>query len=160
MNSGTVTLDVLDSPVALGQGLPTSEPSPHSPSVRLGPGILILSHRQQVLHINRRALELTGHLTQTKRGSDLDNRMVSIRDLSACIKQTLEIRQEANIWELFELRRVIFDAGRKILVRGFGLSGRNNHHDSRIVIVLDEAASTGTPQQDSGSQTPAIDIMA
>jgi hypothetical protein len=109
--------------------------------------------------MNRRALELTGHLTQTEKGPGIENRLASMRELRACIKEALDIRQEANICELFELRRVIFDAGRQILVRGFGLSGRNNHDDSRIVIVLDEVASTGTPQQDSGSQTPAIDIM-
>lgn len=53
-------------------------------------------------------------------------------------KTTFDSRKEANIWELCELKRVIFDAGRKILVRGFGLAGRNSHDDSRIVIVLEE----------------------
>jgi hypothetical protein len=61
-----------------------------------------------------------------------------VRDLSAQIQEALDSRKEANISELFELKRVIFDAGRNILVRGFGLAGRNSHDDSRIVILLDE----------------------
>ena len=152
MNSETVTRDISDSHVWARQGLPTSEPSAQSPSGRLGPGILIFSRRQQVLHMNRRALELTGHLNQTERGAGTDQRLAPLHDLSACIKEALDLRQDANIWELVELKRVIVNAGRIILVRGFGLEGRNTHDDSRIVIVLDEVASTGhlneTPVQD------------
>ena len=45
----------------------------------------------------------------------------------------------------FELKRVIFESERKILVRGFGLADRNSHDDSRIVIVLEEVTlSAGT----------------
>ena len=39
---------------------------------------------------------------------------------------------------LFELKRVIFEAGCKILVQGFGLANQDSYNDSRIVIVLEE----------------------
>ena len=118
--------------------LSASEPEAKSTSVRSGPGILIFSRRQQLPHMNRRALELTSHLNQSEIGAVSEIRLAPVRELSAQIQEALDSRKEANIWELFELKRVIFDAGRKILVRGFGLAGRNSHDDSRIVILLDE----------------------
>jgi hypothetical protein len=138
MNDGTVIPDGYESHVRPGQGLPSPEPSAKSASVRSRPGILIFSRRQQLLHMNRRALELTGHLNQTEIGPVNDILLAPVRELSAQIQEALDSHKEANIWKLFELKRVIFEAGRKILVRGFGLADRNSHDDSRIVIVLEE----------------------
>ena len=138
MNDRRVIRDGHESYVPPEQRFPFPEPSAQSASVRLGPGILIFSRRGQLPHMNRRALELTGHLNQTKMGPVNAIRLAPVRELSAQIQEGLDSRKEANSWELFELKRVIFDAGRKILVRGFGLAGRNSHDDSRIVIVLDE----------------------
>lgn len=63
---------------------------------------------------------------------------MSVRELRVAIQQGLDSRRDANIWELFELRRVRFEARRRILVRGFGLADRHSFADSRIVIVLEE----------------------
>ena len=138
MNEGRVIRDGHESYVRPGQRLPFPEPSAQNASVHSGPGILIFSRERQLPHMNRRALELIGHLNQTKMGPVNDIRLAPMRELSAQIQEALGSRKEANISELFELKRVIFDAGRKILVRGFGLAGRNSHDDSRIVILLDE----------------------
>jgi hypothetical protein len=89
--------------------------------------------------MNSQALELTGHLNQTEIGPSHDIRSASVHELSAQIQETLDHRREANIWEIFELKRVIFETERKILVRGFGLADRNSHDESRIVIVLEES---------------------
>ena len=102
--------------------------------------------------MNRRALELTGHLNQTEIGAVNDTRLAPVRELSAEIQEALDSRKEANTWDLFELKRVIFEAGRKILVRGFGLAGRNSHDDSRIVIVLEEVGL----QQEHSSRRRAV----
>ena len=118
--------------------LSSSEPEAKSASVRSGPGILIFSRSRQLLHMNRRALELTGHLNQAEMGPANDIRLALVRDLNAQIHEAVDSRKETNISEILELKRVIFDAGRKILVRGFWLAGRHSHDDSRIVIVLDE----------------------
>jgi len=136
-----------------GEGLPSSEPSAKSASVRARPGILVFSRRRQLLHMNHRALELTGCLNQTEIGSVHNIRSAPVRELSAQIQETLDHRREANIRETFELKRVIFDAGRKILVRGFGLAGRNSHDDSRIVIVLEEV---GLRQEQQTQPTPGF----
>jgi hypothetical protein len=138
MTDGSVMQDGHESHVRHGQGLSSREPSSESASVRSQPGILIFSHRQQLLHTNRRALELAGLLNQAEIGSDNDVRLAPVRELLARIQETLDHRKEANIRDPFELKRWIFEAGRKILVRGFGLADRNSHKDSRIVIVLEE----------------------
>ena len=99
----------------------------------------LLNRRRRVrLCARDRALELTGHLNQTEIGAVNDIRLAPVRELSAQTQEALDSNKEANICELFELKRVIFDAGRKIQVRRFGRAGRNLHDNSRIVIVLDE----------------------
>ncbi len=91
-----------------------------------------------MLQMNRQALELTGRFNQTAVGPVTDTLLAPVRELSAQIQETLDHRKEADIRELFELKRVISDAGRKVLVRGFGLAGWNSHDDSRIVIHLED----------------------
>ena len=140
MNDGTVMRDGAKSHVRHGQGLSSCEPSPKETSARSRPGILIFSRGQQLLYMNSRALELTGHLNQDEIGLVRDLRSAPVRELGAQIQETLDHRREVNIWEIFELKRVIFETERKILVRGFGLADRNSYDHSRIVIVLEEVA--------------------
>lgn len=115
-----------------------SEPIPLNGRAHYRPGILIFSRRQKLLHASRRALELTGHLDQSEIGPVHEIRSVPVHELRYMIQAALDHRREANIWEIFELKRVIFEERRKILVRGFGLADRSSHEDSRIVIVLEE----------------------
>jgi hypothetical protein len=119
-----------------GQG--GSEPSPVNDRVRYRPGILIFSRQQKLLHVNRRAKGLTGHLDLTEIGADCESDSVPVHELRNAIQAALDQRRAANIWEPFELKRVLFEANRMILVRGLGLADRSEHDDSRIVIVLEE----------------------
>jgi hypothetical protein len=153
MNDGTVIRDGQEPHVRREQGLSSSEPSAQGASARSRPGILIFSRARQLLHMNSRALELTGHLHQMEIGPSHDIRSASVRELSAQIHEALDHRREANIWEIFELKRVIFENERKILVRGFGLADRNSHDDSRIVIVLEEV---GHRQEHTTQPTPVF----
>jgi len=131
---------------------PSPAPSTRSASQSLSPGIPVFSQTRRLLHMNRRALELTGHLNQAEIGPVNDVRSAPVRELSAQIQEALDSRREANIWELFELKRFIFEAGRRILVRGFGLADRNSHDDSRIIIVLEEVSLR---QEYKARQAPA-----
>ena len=140
MNDGSVIRDGHESYLPGVHRLSSSVPEAKSTSVRSRSGILIFSRRRQLLHMNRRALELAGHINQTEIGPVNDIRLGPVRDLSAQIQEAMDSRKEANILDLLELKRVIFDAGRKLLVRGFGLAGRNSHDDSRIVIILEEVS--------------------
>ena len=153
MNDGTVIRDGHESHVRREQGLSSSELSAKGASARSRPGILIFSRGRQLLHINSRALELTGHINQVEIGPVHDIRSAPVRELSAQIQETLDHRREANIWEIFELKRVIFETERKILVRGFGLADRNSHDDSRIVIILEEV---GHRQEHKAQPTPVF----
>jgi hypothetical protein len=145
MTDGSVMQDGHESHVWHGQGLSSHEPSAESASVRSRPGIFIFSHRGHLLHMSRRALELIGLLDQAEIEPNNDVCFAPVRELLARIQETLDHRNEANIRDPFELKRWIFEAGRKILVRGFGVGDRNSHNDSRIVIVLEEVGlSAGT----------------
>ena len=152
-NDGTVIRVGYKSQVRQEQGLSSSEASVKDASARSGAGILIFSRAWQLLHINSRALELTGHLNQAESGPVRDLRSEPVLELSAQIQEMLDYRSEANIWEIFELKRIIFETGRKILVRGFGLADRNSHGDSRIVIVLEEV---GRRQEHKAQSTPVF----
>lgn len=137
-NDGTVMWDGHESQVWRGQGLSSGEPSAERAPVQSLPGILLFSHRGELLHMSRRALDLIGDLNQAEIGPDHDLRAALVRELLAQIQETLAHRKAANIWDAFELKRVIFDAGCKILVHGFGLANQDSYNDSRIVIVLEE----------------------
>lgn len=119
-------------------GVSRVEPRAKGGSLGSRPGILIFSCRQQMLHMNHRALELTGQLHQAELGPVHEIRSALVRELRTVIQETMDHRRDANIWELFELKRVIVEVGRKILARGFGLADRKSFEDSRIVIVLEE----------------------
>lgn len=151
-NDGTVIRDGHESQVWRGQGLSSGEPSAERASVHSLPGILLFSHTGELLHMSRRALDLIGHLNQAEIGPDHDLRAALVRELLAQIQETLAHRKAANIWDAFELKRVIFEAGCKILVHGFGLANQDSYNDSRIVIVLEEV---GLRQEHKAQQASA-----
>jgi hypothetical protein len=137
-----------------GQG-PVSAPIRLNGLKHYRPGILIFSRRQKLLYLNGRALELTGHLDQAEIGAGCEVPSTPVCELRNAIQAVLDHRRAANIWELFELKRVIFEARRRILVRGFGLANQKSPDDSRIVIVLEEL---GLPQErgESGRQVSGL----
>lgn len=101
--------------------------------------------------MNRRALELMSHFHQSEIGPVNDILLAPVREFSTQVQKTLE-RKEANCRDHFELKRVICNAGRKILIRGFGSAGRNSHDSSRIVIVLEEVGFRQATAQDDHSE--------
>ena len=119
-------------------------------TVHFRSGILIFSRRQELLHANRRALKLTGHLDWAEIEPVCEIHSAPVRELLNAIQAALDHRRAANIWEPFELKRITFEKRCRILVRGIGLADRTSHDDSRIVIVLEEVAlrqERGEPQR-------------
>lgn len=92
------------------------------------PEVLMFSRGQKLLYMNGRESGVIGRLDHAAPLSELRN----------AIQAELNLRRAANIWEPFELKRVLFEGKRRILVRGLGLSDRSPHDDSRIVIVIEE----------------------
>lgn len=154
MNGGTVIRDDHESQWH-GEGPSPFRPAAKSVPIRSHPGILIFSRGRQLLHMNRRALELTSHLNETEVGPANHIPLASMHELRTVIQKTLDHRKEVNLWESFELESAVFDVARKILVRGFGIADRNSYDDSRIVIVLDDLGLRGE-QKDPQPSAPVF----
>ncbi len=138
MNNGIVLGDISEPTASRVPGLSGIGPFVSGDGRGTRPGSLIYSRSRKLLHMNRRAMELTGHLDRTDVEPINKLRSASVHELRQNIQETLDHRRLANISELFELKRFLFEAGRTIQVRGFGLAGRYSDEDSRIVIVLEE----------------------
>ena len=105
------------------------------------PGILVFSRSLQLQYVNRRVLELIRNIGQAVTESGLIVLPTPLIELREQIQERLDERLEANIWEPFEMSRVVSEFGRRLLFRGFGHPNRAANRDSRIVIVLEEIGS-------------------
>ncbi len=117
---------------------PVHELSQLNNSARYRAGMLIFTRRQQLLHADHRAMELIAHLDQPQRESSCKIHVMSVCELLNAVQAVMDHRRAACIWKPFELKRVIFEPRRKIMVRGLGFIDPDSHDDSRIVIVLEE----------------------
>jgi len=105
--------------------------------LRGGPGLLILSTDNRLLHMNRRGWELIRQIndcqtvTETvKAGGMLPT---AVTEICAEIQTLLKAQLGSKDWEQLEVRRLVGDPARPILLRGFGLPGS----DSRVLIVME-----------------------
>ncbi|MEO5955527.1 MAG: hypothetical protein ABIR36_07545 [Nitrospiraceae bacterium] len=151
MNSGTVSRDRRGS-----YGQPSQRSCPllqmkKLPHERSQPGILIFSYEKHLLYMNRRAIELTGHLDPTEIGPGNDFPLESIQEFRVMIQQSLDQRKKSGMWGSFESEGTVFDVACKFLIRGFGIPNQDSYDHSRIVIVLDEVGSQRT---DTSRQSP------
>lgn len=105
------------------------------------PGIVVFSRTIQVLHVNRRALELAGRISEVEIGSVRSLLSTPVFGLYVQVLEALNSRIAASIWDPFEVRRVVGEPGRRVLLRGYGLPDRNSSDCSRVVIILDEDLS-------------------
>ena len=128
MDSTNGLEECLNSPKSMG-GIPQKTTSP---------GILVFSRTKQLLHVNRRALELTGHIGQVERGAVNFVLSTSVSELRADVLEGLDSRAEEGIGEQFEVWRMVCERGQRMLLRGFGLPNPNSHDHSRIVLLLEE----------------------
>jgi hypothetical protein len=105
------------------------------------PGILVLSRSLQLQYVNRRALVLIRNIGQAITDSGLIILPTPLLDLRDQIQESLDARIEANIWEPFEMSRVVSQRGQRLLLRGFGHPNVVANRDSRIIIVFEEIGS-------------------
>ena len=131
----------MNSMTEMGTAFVYSGHSQNMVSGQASPGILVFSRSLQLQYVNRRALELIRNIGQAMTESGLIVLPTPFLELRDQMQESLDERLEANIWEPFELSRVVFESGRKLLFRGFGNPNRAASRDSRIVIVLEEIRS-------------------
>lgn len=115
------------SQVRRGQGA-VSESSQRNDVEDYQPEVLMFSRGRKLLHVNRQGVGVTEHVDHS----------VPLLELRNAIQAALDLRRAANVWEPIELKRVLFEGRRRILMRGLGLTDRSAHDDSRIVIVMEK----------------------
>ena len=102
-----------------------------------GPGIVVLSPSLQVLHMNRRAMDLLNQLEHTAQSTGAERAVAApVHQHCQDIIETLQARLESNNWEQFQQYRTIGDSTHSILLKGFGIPDRRGLPHSRIVLLL------------------------
>ena len=121
--------------------------SPQMVSEQSSPGIIVLSRSLQLQYVNRRALELMRNLGQAMTESGLIMLPAPIIELRDQIQEGLDARIEENIWESFEMSRVVTEHGHRLLLRGFGQPNEVANCDSRIIILFEKIESTAKEER-------------
>jgi hypothetical protein len=75
------------------------------------PGILVFSRSLQLQYVNRRVLELIRNIGHAVTESGLIVLPTPLLELREQIQESLDERFEANIWEPFEMSRVVSKFG-------------------------------------------------
>jgi DNA-binding CsgD family transcriptional regulator len=131
MNKGTEKGTTMEAPVDFSHDLQGIA------DLRGGPGLIILSTDNRLLHMNRRGWELIRHINDAqtvaetvKAGGLLP---AAVTDICTEIHTLLKAQLGSKDWEQLEVRRLVGDPKRPILLRGFALPGP----DSRVLIVME-----------------------
>ena len=108
---------------------------------RVGPGILLLSPLLQLMHINRRAWELSGKITQAQNGKAAAGVLpAAVTELCAEVVKALQVGTDAKDWEQLQIRRLVSTLNPPVLLRAFGLPDRGGFRQARILILMEEVA--------------------
>ncbi len=101
------------------------------------PGIVVLSPSMQILHMNRRAMDLLNQLEHTAQSTGAERAVTApLHQHCQDILEALQARLGSNNWKQFRQQRTIVDSTHSILVNGFGLPDRRGLPHSRIVMLL------------------------
>lgn len=101
------------------------------------PGIVVLSPSMQILHMNRRAMDLLNQLEHTAQSTGAERAVAApLHQHCQDILEALQARLGSNNWKQFRQQRTIVDSTHSILVNGFGLPDRRGLPHSRIVMLL------------------------
>lgn len=158
INAGVRTRSDRNQQVRREKVLFSTPPNTKRPTHRSSPGLLVYSHARQLLHMNRRAWALTGHLDQAETGPPTMRLSSLVCELRLQLHDILDSRLAANVWEVSELTGVLSESGHTIVVRGFALPNRESRHDSRVIIVL-EHVSRRPARGDFQAQAQAQDTL-
>lgn len=120
---------------------------------RSGPGIIVMTSGMRLIHMNRQATELCREVAQDPAGKSPSGDLPApIQDLGNDIRSMLQMRTEAKDWEQLQIRRLVGDTRRAVLLRGFGLPDHGGQDHSRIIIIMEEV---GRRQESSTEEAKA-----
>jgi DNA-binding CsgD family transcriptional regulator len=139
--------DVLDS---------TAELPVHMENIaeqRSGPGVIVLTAALSLVHMNGQATDLCKEIGQGHSSKPGDGALPApVHELGNEIRAMLQVRTEAKDWEQFQIRRLIGDMRRAVLLRGFGLPDHGGLEHARIIIIMEEV---GRRQESSTEEAKA-----
>ena len=123
-----------------------------------GPGIVVLSHVLEVLHMNRQAVKLASLLGPAQADGHLPTHATRIlpaplTDLAGKILIMLRSRHDRSEMGQIEIRHAANESDRPVDIRGVGVPDRHGAAHARIVFILTEACANHSENQDgSGSK--------
>ncbi|TKB80876.1 MAG: response regulator transcription factor [Nitrospira sp.] len=106
---------------------------------RSGPGVILLTAALSLVHMNGQATDLCKEIGQSHSSEPGDGGLPApVHELGNEIRAMLQVRTEAKDWEQFQIRRLIGDMRRAVLLRGFGLPAHGGLEHARIIIIMEE----------------------
>jgi len=106
---------------------------------RVGPGILLLSPALKLMHMNRRAWELSRKITQGENGKAATGVLPpAVTELCAEVSAALRVRIDAKDWEQVQITRLVGTPNPPVLLRAFGLPDGGDAQRARIFILMEE----------------------
>jgi len=118
-----------------------------------GPGIVVLSHVLEVLHMNRQAVKLASLLGPAQPDSHLPNNATRIlppplTDLAGKILSMLQSRHDRSEKGQVEILHSANGSDMPVHIHGVGVPDRQGVAHARIVFILTEACATHSENQD------------
>jgi len=118
-----------------------------------GPGIVVLSHVLEVLHMNRQAVKLASLLGPAPPDGHLPNNATRIlppplTDLAGKILSMLQSRHDRSEKGQVEILHSANGSEMPVHIRGVGVPDRHGVAHARIVFILTEARANHAENQD------------
>ena len=129
----------------------------HQGQEMTGPGIVVLSTSLQVLHMNRRAVDMLTRVNQAAlRPTPAQVLAAPLHQTCQNLIEAMQARLESENCEPLHQFRVIGDPGHTMLLKGFALPDARGLLHSRIVVLL--SLHTPISNRDAGTAEPAQEI--
>ena len=108
---------------------------------RVGPGILLLSPALKLMHMNRRAWELSRKITQGENGKAATGVLPpAVTELCVEVSAALRVRIDAKDWDQVQITRLVDTPNPPVLLRAFGFPDGGEAQRARILILMEEVA--------------------
>src|SRR2546427_4197272 len=106
----------------------------------VGPGILVLSPALKVMHMNRRAWELSRKIPQGENGKAATGVLPpAVTELCAEVVTAFQVRTNAKDWEQVQITRLVNTPNPPVLLRAFGLPDHQGGSlQARILILMEK----------------------